>query len=143
MHTDSPIDQPITRELIVTTARAWLGTRYRHQGRLRGHAVDCGGRVLGVAHALDLTTLDFTGYGPLPRDVEQTCDAHMARTDKPQPGDVLLFRVELNDAPKHLAIMTPIGIIHAWAASRKVCEHRIDALWQSRLVRGYVLPGVA
>lgn len=132
----------VTRAQVIAEARTWIGTRYRHEGRIRGHACDCVGLVLGVAQALGLADVSLTGYGKIPQGVESGCDAHMARAEPPRPGDVLLFRIEDGGEAKHLGLMTDLGVIHAYAAARKVCEHRIDGLWRRRLVRGYALPGV-
>src|SRR3954451_5564191 len=38
----------ITRTAIVAEARAWIGTRYRHQASLKGVGCDCLGLVRGV-----------------------------------------------------------------------------------------------
>jgi hypothetical protein len=42
---------------IVAVARSWHGTPWRHQGRLKGVAVGCGGLIIGVGRELGL--LDF------------------------------------------------------------------------------------
>ena len=39
---------PLTRAAIVAEARTWIGTRYRHQGSLKGVGCDCLGLVRGV-----------------------------------------------------------------------------------------------
>ena len=39
---------PLTRAGIVAEAREWIGTRYRHQGSLKGIGCDCLGLVRGV-----------------------------------------------------------------------------------------------
>jgi len=38
----------LTRAAIVAEARSWIGTRYRHQGSLKGVGCDCLGLVRGV-----------------------------------------------------------------------------------------------
>lgn len=40
--------QPVTRDAIVIEARAWIGTRYRHQASVKGVGCDCLGLVRGV-----------------------------------------------------------------------------------------------
>jgi hypothetical protein len=47
--------EPVRPEALVAEARRWLGTPFRHQGRIRGEGVDCIGLVLEPARALGLT----------------------------------------------------------------------------------------
>jgi cell wall-associated NlpC family hydrolase len=58
----------IERSAIVTAARSWLGTPYRHQHRERGVGVDCAGLVIGVARQLGIVPADFdvNGYSRQP-----------------------------------------------------------------------------
>ena len=42
----------LTRAAIVAEARAWIGTRYRHQASVKGVGCDCLGLVRGVWRAL-------------------------------------------------------------------------------------------
>ena len=56
-----------------------------------------------------------------------------------QAGDLALFKVREN--PQHLAILTDyenaLGMIHSFAPSRRVVEHRLDDDWKSRLLKVY------
>ena len=131
---------------IATEARTWLGTRFHHQGRLKGVGCDCAGLVVGVAQALGLSEFDKTDYSRLPDgDMLRTvCDENMhciAWTDI-AVGDVLLFKFD--QFPQHLAIVGdhPLGglsIIHAYAPSHKVVEVRLDDVWKQRVVAVYRL----
>jgi cell wall-associated NlpC family hydrolase len=51
---------------IVAAARSWLGTPWRHQGRLKGIAVDCGGLIIGVGRELRLLDFGTRAYGRIP-----------------------------------------------------------------------------
>jgi hypothetical protein len=53
-------------EQILAAARSWLGTPWRHQGRLKGVAVDCGGLIIGVGKELGLLDFDIRAYGRIP-----------------------------------------------------------------------------
>jgi hypothetical protein len=33
-------------------------------------------------------------------------------------------------------------MLHSWLVARRVCEHRLDAAWRSRIVRAYRLRGL-
>lgn len=134
-----------TRTEIVTCARKWIGTKYRHEGRLRGVACDCAGLILEVARELNLTDASIQGYGRIPGDVEAYCDRYMIRlttNEVVRPGDVYLLRLSQSGEPRHLAFASDIGMIHSWAAARRVCEHRIDSEWAGCIVRTYKIPGV-
>src|SRR4051812_1881115 len=48
---EKPMTSPLTRAAIVAEARAWIGTRYRHQASLKGVGCDCLGLVRGVWRA--------------------------------------------------------------------------------------------
>ena len=144
----------MTPERIVAEARTWLGTRFHHQGRVKGVGVDCAGLVVGVAQAVGISINDCSDYTRIPDGelLKQLCDQQLisiARHDI-AVGDVLLFRIERE--PQHLAIVgnyesNSLGdcgdghfsMIHAYAPARCVVECRLDAIWLHRLVAAYRL----
>ncbi len=140
----------ITRQDIVTEARAWLGTRWMHQQAIKGQACDCIGLVRGVAVNVGLVPADFAtrpevtqfmGYGRRPDGrLIVALDLFMDRAAKPELGDVLLMRFDKN--PQHVAIVSDIGIIHSHAMARRVVEHRVDELWSQRIVAVFRFRGV-
>lgn len=153
------------RETLVAQARTWLGTDFKHQGRIKKSlrnkgGVDCLGLVIGVAKELHLESGVFDNNG---KDIP-VCkfdDLEYSRNSDPQKllkgfskacieisldeakaGDVLLFKFE--EMPKHLAIITEINsnqitIIHAFLKTGKVVEHIIDDEWKSRISKVYQL----
>lgn len=144
---------------IVKTARNWVGTPFRHQGRAkrsqkRRGGCDCLGLLVGVAAELELTTakppirpltaFDETDYGHVPdgRRLEAALDSLLTKIALGElaPGDVLLMR--LDKAPQHVGIVSDyhaggLGIIHALASARRVVEHTLDITWHARIVQGY------
>ncbi len=143
--------------LTVLQARSWIGTRFRHQGRIKrsdahGGGVDCLGLIAGVARELSLTDgsgqplsdFDERSYSKMP-DGSYLCqrlDALMERVSLADMdvGDVVVFRLDHN--PQHLAIVSPyngdaFGMIHAYAPARKVVEHRMDESWKERLYAAF------
>lgn len=132
-----------TRQQIVDEARSWLGVRWVHQARSRA-GVDCVGLVIRVAHALGLSTYDTADYSRQPDPVRMRAllAEHLEpiAIAKAQIGDVLLMRFDIE--PQHVAIVTDIGIIHAYAQARRVVEHRVDDQWQSRIVGAYQFRGI-
>lgn len=127
---------------VIAQARGYLGVPFRHQGRSRT-GVDCAGLVICVACDLGLPIRDYRAYGRLPRGdtllrvLREQCTEY--RGD-PLPGSIALMRFERD--PQHLAIIAGPTIIHSLSTSRKVVEHRLDTLWQSRIVGLFALPGV-
>jgi len=57
-----------------------------------------------------------------------------------RPGDIVLMR--FTGEPSHVAILANylyggLSVIHAYAASRKVIEHRLDDLWKSYITEAF------
>jgi NlpC/P60 family putative phage cell wall peptidase len=135
------------QEQIVTQARTWLGTPFHHQARLKGVGCDCLGLVVGVVDELglkdkngqSLAAYDEIAYSKEPDGayLTQKLTDLLEEVQVAQAGDLALFSVR--DNPQHLAILTDyegvLGMIHAYAPTRRVVEHRLDADWNSRLVK--------
>jgi cell wall-associated NlpC family hydrolase len=132
-------------EHIVAAARARLGVRYQHQGRVNGVAFDCAGLPVDIAREMGIAVHDVMGYGrlPVPAEMRAALDASLDRVqggrDAMQVGDVAWIRFERE--PQHLAIVGdyPHGgfsLIHAYngAGIKKVVEHRLDDSWMARIV---------
>ncbi len=140
----------ITREQIVTEARTWLGTPFRHQGRTKS-GCDCIGFPWGVALNLNLLpdlNLDspkvkpYLGYGkaPVPSQFIGALKEHLVRIKLSEvlPADLILFRGKLY--PNHLAIATEYGIIHCDANFGRVVEHSLDAKWNAKRLYAFRFP---
>jgi NlpC/P60 family putative phage cell wall peptidase len=128
---------------ILASAREWLGTPWRHQGRLKGIAVDCGGLILGVGRELGLLDFDTSAYGRIPdgQQLRALCEQHLLAKPVADavPGDVLLMRFTRH--PQHLAIVgdrgEPYSLIHAYADAGACVEHGADPKWLRRIVAAY------
>ena len=132
-----------TPEDVIAVASRYIGTRWHHQGRSRA-GVDCIGLMVLVAQDLGLPVFDETDYSHQPdgQRLQAALAAHLTPIAEPEPGAVLLMRFETH--PQHVALMADGGdIIHAYALTRRVVRHRLDALWRSRIVAAYRFPGVA
>lgn len=132
---------------VIDAARQMVGTPFRHQGRIPGVALDCAGLVVAVARQLGLDPQTPEDYGRTPANglLEATLDGEpclqrIYPVDR-QPGDILLMR--FSREPQHVAILASDTIIHSYSAVGRVVEHRIDAQWESRIVRVYRFRGVA
>lgn len=140
-----------TRTQVVAEARGWTGTRWLHQGRMKGVGVDCINLVIGVGLDTGLITQEgldnfdnpeYYRYGRSPNGelLLQGCDHFLDRVPMSdlKLGDILIFKFV--EEPQHFAIVTestPIYIIHAFAHARKVVEHRFDQTWKDRVVACY------
>lgn len=141
----------LTRSTIVTEARSWIGTRYRHQASVKGVGCDCLGLVRGVWRNL-------IGEEPEPMQVyapdwaEATGEEalagagfrHLVPIDRQAcaPGDVLLFRWREGFVAKHAAIVSDAAhMIHAHDGA-SVCEVAIAPWWRRRIAFAFAFPGV-
>jgi len=145
-----------TKKDIESKAREYVGTRFQHQGRLKGRAMDCVGLPLCVADDLGLVDKlgvpfkkhDNANYSaqPLDRFVHEEAQRRMIEKpiDQMQPGDLVTIR--LPDVPCHVAIISTvngtIGMIHAYATIGKVVEHIMDVKWRRRIEGCFAFPGV-
>lgn len=136
--------------MIVSEAKEWRGTRWLHQGALKGVGCDCIGLISGVAKILGIPEAEqfqrdprFRGYGrtPEPKMLRAAIAEYLDPAPNPVPGDILLLRFVKD--PQHFAFLsTPDYMIHAYAQVRKVAENRIDETWRSRIVGSYKFRGL-
>ncbi|MEO0413205.1 MAG: NlpC/P60 family protein [Pseudomonadota bacterium] len=124
----------LAAQKMVAAARACLGTRFRHQGRSQAAGLDCLGLIVVAARAAGMELKDAAAYSRQPNqsDFEHYVGVNrMSRCDKIKPGRVGVF--DFGAGPQHVALFTPIGIIHAYAPARKVVEHGLRAPWPQQL----------
>ncbi len=136
--------------LVVEQARQWLGTPYIHQGRVKGAGVDCAGLIIGVAHALGVSSFDTMAYGRLPSGdaLHKMLRAQaMPAGEHWLPGQIALLRFDAE--PAHLGILgdyasSPNGLslIHAYSHTGCVTEHRLADVWRARVVERFKFPGL-
>lgn len=131
-------DKPISRAELVRIARTWLGVPFHHQGRNRS-GVDCGGLLLciGKEAGLEIVPPQTYSQSPDPDVIETALALHCTRIQVRDalPGDV--YWLSFAGEPRHVALASDIGIIHAWAKPGMVVEHRIDATWMRRIVSAW------
>lgn len=134
---------------VVAAARAHIGTKWVHQGRMPGAALDCAGLVIIVARDLALVPVEFDlgGYSRSPDgSMLRLCDAHMTRTGSLELGAVLVMQTDRE--PQHMGIVGDYrhggwSLIHASSAAGRVVETRL-MFARNQVLRGiYRLPGVA
>jgi hypothetical protein len=142
-------------QIIIAAARRFLGVKFMHQGRSR-EGLDCLGLLLvsateaGVTFdGVDVATIDVPNYSLRPDTefLQAQLERFLSVVETPQLGDVALL--EIDGAPQHLAILSDypvvgeLGMIHAYALSRRVVEHRYDERWQKATRKIYRLPSTS
>jgi NlpC/P60 family putative phage cell wall peptidase len=140
-----------TRTLILTHARAWIGTPYHHQASTPGVGADCLGLVRGVFRAL--YGREAQSLPAYTRDwAEATAEETMLAAAREhlieiapsaaRPGDVLIFRFRRSTMAKHAAILSgPATMIHALEGAA-VSEVPLNAWWRRRIAGAFAFPGV-
>ncbi|HAW47547.1 MAG TPA: peptidase [Roseovarius sp.] len=140
------------QDRIVTAARGWIGTPYRHQAACRGAGCDCLGLVRGVWREVmgeeperpPAYSMDWSE----PAREEALWHAALRHlrarpVTGEQPGDVILFRMRDGAVAKHLGICTRAGrdarFVHAYSG-HGVVESALSLPWRRRIVARFAFP---
>jgi len=140
----------VRRQDIESTAEAWVGTPFLHQGRsryltdTRCGGCDCIGLIIGVSKDLSLISAlgkpiafyDDATYSPMPSGnrLHNLLSSHMIEKSPQEAdiGDVLLFKFV--KYPQHVAFFTSQdSIIHSHAPYG-VRREILNDKWKKRLV---------
>jgi len=132
---------------VVAAARSYRDVRFHHQGRTRA-GLDCIGLCIRTAHDCGLSEFDTHDYARMPDGVSLLAGLRehcVERFASPEPGMLALFG--FGGPPQHVGFLGNyphggLSLIHAYATNRKVVEHRLDIVWQARIVALFDLPGV-
>lgn len=129
-------------DVIVETARGWVGTPYRHLSATKGAGCDCLGLIRGVWAEVYSVLPEVPNYRADTRDHRDllaVAEARLARTPM-GAGAIVLFR--LGSVPRHCGIMTGPGrFIHAQERIG-VVEANLTEGWAKRVVGCFAFPGV-
>jgi cell wall-associated NlpC family hydrolase len=136
------------REEIVETARGWIGTPWKHQGRGE-RGIDCLGLVVVTAKALGLSEADEKTYSRRPDGGELIKrfkkEMKEISLNDIRAGDVILFAD--TSYPCHVAIVSlkhgELHIIHAHATRRQVLEERYAFEWPVKARKAFAFEGIA
>lgn len=136
---------------VVSTARAMLGTPWRHQARLPGVAIDCAGLLICTARTLGLVPPDWdiNAYSRHPDGtLANLCAEHMQPIAAIELGAVLVIAIERD--PQHIGIVGDYrhggwSLIHASSQAQppSVVETRLMFARNLTLRGIYRLRGVA
>lgn len=127
---------------IIVHLRAWINVPWRHQGRSKT-GVDCVGYFACVSEEMGRPEVIPTNYSRNP-DSKLMLAEFRKRFDEIQDwresgihrGDFLIMKfMDTNKrmSPRHVAMRTDLGIIHAAAQYKKVTEHTFDDEWRSKV----------
>lgn len=139
-----------TPEQIISTARSWIGTPYRHRVVKKGRngGADCVGLVIGVYNEL---YGESVGKIPeyTPWWAEETGEELMVELmrshrhsielgrDELGPGDIFVLRMKYNGPAKHCGFVSFNNqIIHAYSG-HAVLETDWPAGWKRRIRYGF------
>lgn len=111
------------RAEIVAAARAWLNTPFHHAGRVKGVGVDCLQLLVAVYSEVGLLPAVDTGHYPRDWHFHKSEErylqavasyaAPLSAMDRPQPGDLALFK--FGRCVSHAAIVIEWPLcIHAY-----------------------------
>lgn len=137
----------LRRQRIVDTARRYVGTPFRHQGRGAG-GLDCVGLLIAIARDLGLPHPDVTGYtrraegmGFLSHFQRQLQEIPLSEAG---PGDVLVFVETVY--PCHTGLCSERHgaphLIHAHAPRRLVIEEPFEGVWRQKLRFAFRFPNL-
>jgi len=133
------------REAAIAEAHTWLGTPYHHQGRIKGVGVDCATILCEVYEKIGaIPFVDPTPYPPdwhLHRDGERYMGwlhQYAKETDKPQPGDIALWK--FGRCFSHAGIIiSDQQIIHSYLGIGVVIESTSASIFTNRPVKYFTL----
>lgn len=130
-----------TVDAFIAAAESYIGTPFKHQGRLPGLHLDCAGTMVCAARAAGLPVADRIDYGRRAQgaELEKELDAQ-SFLDRVPVGELLagdLLVMQFTGAPQHLGVFDGQFIIHAYQPAGKVCRHTLTDEWRKRIIRVY------
>ena len=136
-------------DLVVSVARAWLGTPYHDQASLRGVGCDCLGLARGVwrevagaeTFPIPPYSRDWGETGPREVLAEGTrrMMVEIAIPDA-MPGALVLFRMSPRAIAKHVGILTTRdSFIHSYERLG-VIEEVLTPIWRRRIAFAFLFP---
>ena len=131
-----------TRQQIVTEARTWIGTPFRHAAGVKGHGADCVHIVSGTFEALGLVRhtvfpvygMDWYKHEASPDHIVDGLVAagmHEISSEEAGAGDVAVLK--FGRKWSHCVILTDDGRgIEAWPSKDEVAEVKLkeEKLWK-------------
>ncbi|WP_333710377.1 NlpC/P60 family protein [Malikia spinosa] len=132
-----------TREQMIVEAATWLGTPYRHMGRIKGVGCDCVGLPIGLmaGFGIDVEDAEYTtrpSEAQLLSALRSNARLHEVGHSGMLPGDMAV--IELGRQATHVGILTDRQtVIHATRAG--VVENGLQNGWGRRIRTAFTLIG--
>lgn len=135
--------------VVISAARAWIGTPYHDQASLRGVGTDCLGLARGIWR--DVVGPEPTVIPPYSRDWGEVGDREVmidtalewmpsVPLSEMAPGDLLMFRMRRDAIAKHCGILiSEDRFIHAYDRLGVVVDH-LNAGWARRIAYAFRYP---
>lgn len=139
------------RPRVIAEARTWLNTPYHHLADVKGVGVDCAMLLVSVYKATGLVPagLDPRPYVPdwhLHRGEEKFLGwlaQHGTPVERPQPGDVAVWRFGRTYSHGAIVVDAQGGIVHAYKdASSVVLGSLHESALAQRPVRYWCINGI-
>ena len=130
--------------IIVSEARSWIGTPYRHQHSTKGAGCDCLGLLRGVYRNCigpepELPPPYSASWGEAGK-VEFMLDAANRWLDPVtiDRAEVLIFRMRRGMIAKHCGIVVAPGyMVHADSSAGFVVETELTPAWVAKIAAGF------
>jgi cell wall-associated NlpC family hydrolase len=147
------------KSVISSQARTWIGTKFKHQGRIKKSGkdlggCDCIGLVIGVFQEVftDFHTrfpdfCDKLNYSRIVKEPALLNGVQKYFKEKSfesiEEGDLVLFSFSNALPPQHIGIIGKkngnLSLIHAFCKIERVTEHFLDDYWKKYLFSVYEL----
>ena len=137
----------VTGEQIIIEARSWLGTPFKHQGKLKNIGCDCIGFVTGVLENIgyDFSEHYISEYSQIPdgEKLKQKLDSVLKPKNISELNAGNIFLMSFNFLPQHVGFISELNglkyIIHSYKNAGKVVEHHLNDFWHSKIISLYNL----
>lgn len=121
------------RERILTVAKTWLLTPWRHNARVKGAGADCGQYIIATYVEAELVEDFATGTYPQDWALHQTEERYLAWVEKycdriegpPLPGDIVAWRYGKCFSHGGIVVDWPL-VLHAYMREGNVCYGEAD-----------------
>ena len=143
---------------IINEAKDWVGTKYKHQGRVKKNSdnmggVDCIGYILGVSQKLGVQSklgkpielYDKSSYNRIADGVEleTILDMHLTKVNMNQMRFGDIFYLKFCNKYPHVGFIgqyyidKSFSLLHAYLPAGEVVEHHLSNIWLKRIISIY------
>lgn len=160
------MNSKISPEIVVETARTWLGTPFKYYGRTKKTkytpgGCDCVGLLIGIASELNYHThnkpvkfFDKTQYSKIKNHTQLSNNLGKyfkeVNLNNMSAGQIVVLKINkylehvgiLGEYPSHDSGQQNLTLIHAYIQAGKVVEHSLTEEWRYKIVSVYKFEGL-